>query len=79
MSTQRCAPQHPGTVARCCRLRRAAAEAGLHCDAAPAAAADMVSAFCALGGNPDKTGNIKTDKLREVIERYAPPAPPLPA
>jgi hypothetical protein len=37
--------------------------------AAAAAAADMVSAFCALGGNPDKSGCIKTDKLRDVIER----------
>mmetsp|Transcript_62283 Transcript_62283/g.167126 ORF Transcript_62283/g.167126 Transcript_62283/m.167126 type:complete len:147 (+) Transcript_62283:86-526(+) len=31
---------------------------------------DMVSAFCALGGNPDKTGEIAADKLREVIEKF---------
>jgi hypothetical protein len=28
--------------------------------------ADMVSAFCALGGNADKTGEIMAEKLREV-------------
>ena len=28
----------------------------------------MVSAFCALGGTADKTGEIKAEKLREVFQ-----------
>eukprot|EP00960_Hanusia_phi_P047975 758707-Hanusia_phi.AAC.2 len=31
---------------------------------------DMVSAFVALGGNPDKSGEINTDKLRATIEKF---------
>ena len=30
----------------------------------------MVSAFVALGGNPDKSGEINTDKLRATIEKF---------
>ena len=31
---------------------------------------DMVSAFVALGGNPDKTGEIDIEKLRNTIEKF---------
>eukprot|EP00277_Geminigera_cryophila_P015749 CAMPEP_0179446558 /NCGR_PEP_ID=MMETSP0799-20121207/30021_1 /TAXON_ID=46947 /ORGANISM="Geminigera cryophila, Strain CCMP2564" /LENGTH=147 /DNA_ID=CAMNT_0021235755 /DNA_START=31 /DNA_END=474 /DNA_ORIENTATION=- len=31
---------------------------------------DMVSAFVALGGNADKTGEINMDKLRSMIEKF---------
>ncbi len=37
--------------------------------------ADMVSAFCALGGNPDKTGEILAEKLREVKPACFPRTP----
>ena len=30
----------------------------------------MVSAFVALGGNPDKTGEIDIEKLRNTIEKF---------
>jgi calmodulin len=33
----------------------------------PSAAVD---AFIALGGNPDKTGQISTDKLRHVVKEF---------
>ncbi|GBF97533.1 hypothetical protein Rsub_10456 [Raphidocelis subcapitata] len=34
------------------------------------AEADTVDAFVALGGNPDKSGNVSTDKLRATIKEF---------
>ncbi|KAL1495619.1 hypothetical protein AB1Y20_016487 [Prymnesium parvum] len=31
---------------------------------------DTVDAFIALGGNPDKTGEISTDKLRTIVKDF---------
>lgn len=31
---------------------------------------DTIAAFCALGGNSDKTGTVATEKLRKVIEDF---------
>ena len=31
---------------------------------------DTVEAFVALGGNPDRSGEISTDKLRAVIQEF---------